>query len=256
MNRIHLNRIPRNSVPPALMFVGAAHHTSEYAMKFMMLQLCDHKGCSSCRTCLQLAARQHHALMWLSPEKQVYSVDQIDEILHTLSFKLDEGSHYFVVLETADLLSISAANKLLKIMEEPPAGYHFLLLAESSHQIIPTVVSRCVIEMVEGAEDSSMWEEFLVLFKTVPSVEYGEFCRTFELTAPNEAQTRRLLDMLIEFWQSKYHHAIKENNPMAAQSAQLLGIFQHALDHQPMPGSSKAFWRTLFMEYRNAVGRD
>jgi DNA polymerase-3 subunit delta' len=238
------------------MFVGATHQTSDYATTFMMKHFCEQKGCSSCRTCQQLAARQHHALMWLSPEKQVYSVDQIDEILHVLSFKLDEGSHYFVVLEMAELLSINAANRLLKIMEEPPPGYHFLLLTQSSHHIVPTIVSRCVIEVVEGAEDSSMWEEFLSLFKDADS-DYGHFCRTFEMIAPTESQTRRLLDMLIEFWQSKHHHFVKQGNAEKARAAyELLEVFQDALDHQPMPGSAKAFWRTLFMEYKRVVGRD
>jgi len=47
------------------------------------------------------------------------------------------------IIRGAHHLSIEAANALLKTLEEPPQATHLILLAESSRQILPTVMSRC-----------------------------------------------------------------------------------------------------------------
>ena len=49
-----------------------------------------------------------------------------------------ENQHYFFVIQKADLLTLACSNRLLKPIEEPPAGYHFIFLSESLDQIIPT----------------------------------------------------------------------------------------------------------------------
>lgn len=47
-----------------------------------------------------------------------------------------------IVLPQSDTLSIPAQNTLLKLLEEPPKGYHFILTATAASQLLPTIVSR------------------------------------------------------------------------------------------------------------------
>ena len=57
-----------------------------------------------------------------------------------------------MVIEDAQLMNTQAQNKLLKLLEEPPAGVVFILLAESSDALLSTVVSRCSCYWLEEGE--------------------------------------------------------------------------------------------------------
>ncbi len=53
------------------------------------------------------------------------------------------GTHKAVLIDDADRLGGEAANTLLKVLEEPPAYAHFLLVSGKAGQILPTIASRC-----------------------------------------------------------------------------------------------------------------
>ena len=53
------------------------------------------------------------------------------------------GRSRVVVVSPAEALHPSAANALLKILEEPPAAMHFLLVSHEPHRLPKTVLSRC-----------------------------------------------------------------------------------------------------------------
>ena len=76
--------------------------------------------------CRKVREQQHESILWLCPEKQ-YAIDDLKVIFSTISFALEEDHHFFFVLQKADLLTSTCANALLKSLEEPPAGYHFIL---------------------------------------------------------------------------------------------------------------------------------
>ncbi|HXK36871.1 MAG TPA: hypothetical protein VJ553_04800 [Candidatus Paceibacterota bacterium] len=53
------------------------------------------------------------------------------------------GEHKVVLIDDADRLGDEAANTLLKVLEEPPAYAHFLLVSSRSGAVLPTISSRC-----------------------------------------------------------------------------------------------------------------
>ncbi|MDR1666624.1 MAG: DNA polymerase III subunit [Bacteroidales bacterium] len=69
-------------------------------------------------------------------------VDESREILSKLSLKSYEGGFKIVIIWMAEKMNIQAANKLLKILEEPPEKTLFVLIAESSDLILSTILSR------------------------------------------------------------------------------------------------------------------
>jgi DNA polymerase-3 subunit delta' len=69
-------------------------------------------------------------------------VDESREILNKLSLKSYEGGFKTVIIWMAEKMNVQAANKLLKILEEPPEKTLFFLIAESSDLILPTILSR------------------------------------------------------------------------------------------------------------------
>jgi DNA polymerase-3 subunit delta' len=72
-------------------------------------------------------------------------VDEAEEIVKSLKLKSYEGGYKVMIIWMAEKMNTSTANKLLKLLEEPPEKTVFLLVAEDDEQIITTIKSRCQI---------------------------------------------------------------------------------------------------------------
>lgn len=72
-------------------------------------------------------------------------VDEAQDIVKSLSLKAYEGGHKVMIIWMAEKMNIASANKLLKLIEEPPNKTVFILVAEDEEQIITTIKSRCQI---------------------------------------------------------------------------------------------------------------
>ncbi|MBW8242617.1 DNA polymerase III subunit delta' [Muricauda oceani] len=72
-------------------------------------------------------------------------VDEAQDMVKKLSLKSYEGGYKILIVWMAEKMNTSAANKLLKLIEEPPNKTILLLLAEEEEQIINTIRSRCQI---------------------------------------------------------------------------------------------------------------
>jgi DNA polymerase-3 subunit delta' len=71
------------------------------------------------------------------------SVHEAQDLLKTLSLKSYEGGYKVMIIWMADKMNTECANKVLKIVEEPPEKTLLLLLTENEEQIITTIRSRC-----------------------------------------------------------------------------------------------------------------
>ena len=67
-------------------------------------------------------------------------VDESKEILNKLSFKTYEAEYKIMIIWLIEKMDQRPANKLLKILEEPPEKTLFLLIAESADKILPTIL--------------------------------------------------------------------------------------------------------------------
>ena len=82
-------------------------------------------------------------------------VDEAQDIVKKLALKSYEGGYKVSIVWMADKMNSSAANKLLKLIEEPPEKTVFILIAEDEEQIIQTIRSRCqVLHFPPLAEDA------------------------------------------------------------------------------------------------------
>lgn len=70
-------------------------------------------------------------------------VDEAEEIVKALKLKSYEGGFKIMIIWMAEKMNISAANKLLKLLEEPPEKTLFILIVENEDQVISTIKSRC-----------------------------------------------------------------------------------------------------------------
>jgi DNA polymerase-3 subunit delta' len=70
-------------------------------------------------------------------------VDESEAVVKKLKLKSYEGGFKVMIIWMAEKMNIAAANKLLKLIEEPPNKTVFLLITENEEQIINTIKSRC-----------------------------------------------------------------------------------------------------------------
>ena len=77
--------------------------------------------------------------------KPIIGTDESFEIVKKLALKSYEGGYKVMLIWKAEEMNSTAANKLLKTIEEPPSKTIMLLIAENQEQILPTILSRAQI---------------------------------------------------------------------------------------------------------------
>ena len=71
------------------------------------------------------------------------SVNEARRIFEKLSLRAAEGTWKTMIIYLPEKMNLDAANKLLKLLEEPPAGTLFLLVSHNPERLLPTIRSRC-----------------------------------------------------------------------------------------------------------------
>jgi DNA polymerase-3 subunit delta' len=116
---------------------------STAARAFAQALQCPDGGCGSCHACHTVLARSHADVEVVSTMLLSIGVDAARELV-TRAARLPVGGRWQVVLmEDADRLTESAANALLKAIEEPTPRTVWLLCAPALEDVIPTIRSRC-----------------------------------------------------------------------------------------------------------------
>ncbi|MBT8236687.1 MAG: DNA polymerase III subunit delta' [Bacteroidia bacterium] len=86
-----------------------------------------------------------YRLIGIEKKQGQIGVDEALDISKKLSLKAYEGGYKVMIIWMAELMNISAANKLLKLIEEPPDKTIMLLLVEDEEKIMETIYSRCQV---------------------------------------------------------------------------------------------------------------
>lgn len=108
--------------------------------------VCPAGGDSTCDECRRVAHHTHPDVHWYAPASaQGYLADQVRELIADVSLAPMRAASKVYVLDRADLLRGTAANALLKTLEEPPAGVTFILCGRTVAAMLPTIVSRCQV---------------------------------------------------------------------------------------------------------------
>jgi DNA polymerase III delta prime subunit len=234
---------------PAYLFIGDPDTLLDHTLSLLQKQFCKQNGCTVCISCRKIREHRHESIIWIAPEKQ-YVTDDLNIIFATQAFALEPGQQCYFVLQDADLLTTSCANALLKSLEEPSAGYHFILLAQRFQTILPTIKSRCLIEHLVNTPDAVSHPLF-PFFITTTFQDPHAFIKELESSNPSEWQTLSILDQLMIYWSNTYKKNLLDHNPQKTKQAlQMLSHLKKAMLQPPMPGSSKLFWKNLFLQIK------
>ena len=84
------------------------------------------------------------------------SVHEANELIKKTTLKPFEGSYRVIIMWHSEKMNKSTANKLLKLLEEPPKKTIFILLSNNSEDLLATIVSRLQMIKIELADENSL----------------------------------------------------------------------------------------------------
>lgn len=87
--------------------------------------------------------------------------DESEKIVHRLNLKSYLGGKKVLIIWGAEFMHNATANKLLKLIEEPPENTYIVLIAESTEQILQTIISRCQISTIKPSSAIEL-EQYLI----------------------------------------------------------------------------------------------
>ena len=116
---------------------------SSAAVAFAQALICPNNGCGTCNQCNSAKTGGHPDAEIIRTEGLSIKVEEVRELLTRVAWAPSMGGWRVVVMEDADRLTESAANALLKAIEEPGTRTVWLLCAPTLHDVLPTIRSRC-----------------------------------------------------------------------------------------------------------------
>ncbi|MFJ6923245.1 DNA polymerase III subunit delta [Lactobacillus gallinarum] len=160
----------------------------------------------TCQNCKQILSGNHPDVLLVEPEgKQTLGIDQVRPLKEELAKSPVESSRRFFFINEAQKMTLSAANGLLNLLEEPVAPVVTILITNNSDQILPTVRSRTQIINFDNGEKPTG--------KTALLLENG-----FSKSEIEELGNLDKLDQAIKY----FYQEMLEHNSLALVSAHKL----------------------------------
>ncbi|MBS1961322.1 MAG: hypothetical protein JST04_03825 [Bdellovibrionales bacterium] len=193
--------------------------------------------CGECAACLRALSGQaiDFTEIVLEDDKKTLGVDQFREIKEKQGFASFAGGARIYLISDADRMTVAAANSVLKLLEEPPPGWVFLLTVSDPSLLPSTVVSRCQILRLRPLEESAVaallrHEELPAeRIATVAKMAEGSLSRARELADDDAWETRGLILQFIAKPETTYHGLIDYAAGDPAQFRLLLDQFEQIL---------------------------
>jgi DNA polymerase-3 subunit delta' len=88
--------------------------------------------------------------------RDMITAEDVRDLSHFLHMSVADGGRRVVIVDTADEMNATAANALLKMLEEPPAQTTMLLLSHQPSRLLPTIKSRCRVLRLDPLSGADM----------------------------------------------------------------------------------------------------
>lgn len=161
-------QLENQRLPQALLLCGSSRNENlwQFAIQVASLFFCEApiKGCGECIPCRQVQKDEHrHVQAW--PEDGLIKSEAVLAMAEHLEVRVDTYNSSFarrvVVVSQAENLTTASANKLLKLLEEPPDSAQLIFTSARTQSIPKTLLSRMAkwrlkFPLSEVSEDESL----------------------------------------------------------------------------------------------------
>jgi DNA polymerase-3 subunit delta' len=141
---------------------------------------------------------------------------QSEEIIRKLNLKSYESEYKVMIIWLPEKMHVACANKLLKMIEEPPVKTLFILITENEEDIISTIRSRCQMITIPPIEAGPMSQALAALPETegvdiqnIVHLAKGNYGKALQLLQPDE-QTLFNLERFKELMRTSYGRKFPE----------------------------------------------
>ena len=212
---------------------------SSAAVAFAQALVCKKQGCNECNDCTTAKSGSHPDIEILRSEGLSIKIDEIRELLTRTSWSPAMGSWRVVVMEDADRLTESAANALLKAIEEPGLRTVWLLCAPTLHDILPTIRSRCRHIQLHTPGNSEVAKFLIERHQIAPKmadfaarVSQGHIGRARHLATNEEVRNRRNAILAIPGQLTSIANAYKQAQKLVDLANEQSSAITEALDEK------------------------
>ncbi|PYZ95453.1 DNA polymerase III subunit delta' [Alteribacter lacisalsi] len=141
------NSLKKNRLAHAYLFEGGrGTGKQQTAVQLARAFFCRHSSegepCGECGDCRRILSGNHPDVHTIRPDGQTIKVDQIRHLKKEFSFRGMESKKKVYLVSEAEKMSASAANSILKFLEEPDGEALAVLMTSQYHRILKTIVSR------------------------------------------------------------------------------------------------------------------
>jgi DNA polymerase-3 subunit delta' len=133
-------------------------------------------------------------------KQAIIGVEESGDILRKLSLTTYEAEYKIMIIWQAEKMNQAAANKLLKILEEPPDKTLFLLICENEEQLLRTIVSRTQLIKINKIKDEELADALVVNNELSPEAAQkiahladGNYTEALLLISENENAAQNLV---------------------------------------------------------------
>ncbi|MBO7149637.1 MAG: hypothetical protein J6V71_01965 [Clostridia bacterium] len=126
-----------------LLLTADKDNLQEYLKIFAMLLSCEQtEPCGLCRVCRLIDQKVHPDVITYPKGDKAISSEEVNELIEESFIRPIESDKKVFIIENAQDMNLSAQNKLLKTLEEPPRNVHIILGATNEFSLLPTIKSR------------------------------------------------------------------------------------------------------------------
>lgn len=156
------NAISTNKVSHAYIINGERNAGKEFIARVFAMALQCEKGeiepCGECHSCKQALSHNQPDIIYISHEKpNTISVEDIrTQINGDIDIKPYSSPRKIYIMNEGEKMTVQAQNALLKTLEEPPEYAVILILTTNVDELLPTILSRCVVLNMKPVTDAQV----------------------------------------------------------------------------------------------------
>lgn len=149
--------IDEDRIPHAMIFAGPA------GIGKTLMAIAVASALVGRRVFPDLASRKGEAVagdkddaFYLAPMGAMLKVDQFRQLQGELALQGETGRRRVCIIDHVETMNTEFANRMLKILEEPPSGVCFILITDQPDLLLPTIISRCARFTFDPVGDDEM----------------------------------------------------------------------------------------------------
>lgn len=156
------NAISTSKISHAYIINGERSSGKEFIARIFAMALQCEKGgvepCNECHSCKQARSNNQPDIIYISHEKpNTIGVEDIrTQINGDIDIKPYSSPRKIYIMNEGEKMTVQAQNALLKTLEEPPEYAVILILTTNVDELLPTILSRCVVLNMKPVTDAQV----------------------------------------------------------------------------------------------------